>query len=268
MKRFIKKLGLFCVYTIIFLYIAFLIVPFALNPFISSYSKDISKLAEDTCGLKIKIEGLKLVTTPKLTAGVRIKEIGVNLPSGESVVAAENMQAKISLLPLLLKKVEADMFSIDYIDANLAVKPDGTFLIADYLPASDDNETKEQLTELPLGLKLSNRLPNVYIKEYLLSLTDLNSKKSYTLQGSNLKVTDFVLDKNIKFSAAGFAKLDKEPLFNFNIKVANYIMPNINLNDLVFVNGTSNNTPETSSPDEQFKISDIFKIFEGIKKMA
>ena len=267
-KSIFKKLGLFFIYAIAAIYIAFLILPLCINPFIASYSDNISKMAEEASGLKIKIEGLKIITTPKLTIGAKIGTIDIKLPTGEDLLSSENIQAKLSLIPLLARKVEVDMFSVDYIDATLAVKPDGNFQIIDFLPEAEEEDQKEQLTELPLGLKLSNRLPNIYIKEYILTLSDMKTHKSYTLQGGNLKVTDFVLDKNVKFSTAGFAKLDSEKLFTYDLKITNRIMPNINLNDLIFTQ--NNKSEENEKVENEITIKNytaiLFDILNGVKK--
>ena len=91
----------------------------------------------------------------------------------------------------------------------------------------------------------------------------MKTKKSYTLQGNNLKVTDFVLDKRVKFSTAGFVNLDGEKLFNYNIKADNRIMPNVNLNDLVFLkNDSADNTNTTENiPNQNTEVLALFDIF-------
>ena len=58
LKTIIKKLSLFIVYAFIGIYLLFLICPLILNPFLSKYSEQISKFAEENSGLKIKIEKL------------------------------------------------------------------------------------------------------------------------------------------------------------------------------------------------------------------
>jgi hypothetical protein len=56
---------------------------------------------------------------------------------------------------------------------------------------------------LPYGLKLSNRLPNVKIKDYKLTFVDALNNKSYFVKGEKFKIADFVLDKKIKLSTTG-----------------------------------------------------------------
>ena len=269
MKKIFKKLGLGILYTIAAIYIIFLILPIIINPFLSSYSEQISKMAEESCGLKIKIEKLGIITTPKLTVGIRIKNITAAIPNGDEFLSADNLKAKLSLIPLVSKKVEADVFSIDNIDLALKIKPDGNLEIIDYLPDANKEETKEQLTELPLGLKLSNKLPNIYVREYCLSMIDMKSRKEYTLQGGNLKITDFIINKKIKITTGGIAKLDGTEQFSYDIKILNKIMPEVELNDLIFAQvGTTEEIEDNTKIQEAPKPLpfSIFDIFEGIKR--
>lgn len=264
-KNILKKISLGILYVVGAIYVLFLVLPILINPFLSKYSDEISKLAEESCGLKIKIEKLKIVTTPKLTAGVKIGHISAALPTGEEFLSADNTQAKLSLIPILAKKIEVDMFSVDNIDATLKVKPDGDLQIIDFLPEVQVDDDKEQLTELPLGLKLSNRLPNISIKEYMLTMVDMRDNREYTLMGGNLKVSDFVLDKKVKFSTAGIVKLDGAQQFSYNIKLDNRIMPDIDLNDLIFAqNSTQEPDKEKKTPEQPIAFN-IIDIFKGIK---
>ncbi|MBR6098188.1 hypothetical protein IKP85_00410 [bacterium] len=262
-KSFWKKLGFGFIYFVAGIYLLFLILPIFINPFLGKYGEQIAKMAEESCGLKIKIEKLRIVTTPKLTIGLKIGYFAAALPNGEEIVSAENTQAKLSLVPLASKKLEIDMFSIDDIDATLKVKPDGNLEIIDYLPEAKDKKESEQLTSLPLGLKLSNRLPNVYIKEYMLTMVDMRDKREYTVQGGNLSVTDFVLDKNVKFSTVGVAKLDGVQFLAYNLKIYNKIMPDLDLNDLIFAQNsvTEDTSQEKKTPSEPlaFNFIDILK---------
>ncbi len=265
MKNIIKKLGLSVLYVLGGIYLLFLILPFIVNPFLTKYSDSISKMTEDTCGLKISIDKLRIVTTPKLTVGFKIASLKAALPNGEEFLSMDNTQAKLSIIPLLAKKVEGDVISIENIDAILKVKPNGDLLIIDYLPDVAENEEKEQLTSLPLGLKLSNRLPNIRIDEYSLSMVDMRDNRAYTLQGGNLKVTDFVLDKRVKFSTVGTISFNGTEQFKYDIKIYNKIMPDINLNDLIFAQNADNCNNQEKKTQNQNSTCNITDILKQIK---
>ena len=202
MNKFFKYTGITILSLVLIIYVLFLIIPFFINGIVNSYSPQISKAVEDSSGFKLKLDDIRLLTTPKLTVGLGISHIDVSLPNGESFLTADNVQGKLSLLPLLLKKIEIDMVGADNINANLKVKKDGKFLLEDYFPDEDKDDSQEvvqvnTMTELPFGLKLSNHLPNMYLKNYNISFVDIPTDKSYSIYGNNLLISDFILNKKI-----------------------------------------------------------------------
>ncbi len=261
-KLLLKKAGLVILSILLIIYAFFIIIPFCLNPFVTRYSDKLSGIAGEATGLNVKIDQLKLVTTLKLTAGVKASNISVKLPDGEDLFSAGNAQAKLSILPLLIGRIEADAVSADYINTTLKVKPDGNFLFTDYLPEQEPDETKEQMTSLPLGFKLSNRLPNINIKKYSLAAVDMRDNKTYSIQGNDLHVADFVLNKQVRFSTLGSASFDGAEQFKYNLKLFNKIMPDVDINELVFAGGAADQNNDGVEPIA-FNIIDIFK---GIKK--
>ena len=140
MNKFFKYTGITILSLVLIIYVLFLIIPFFINGIVNSYSPQISKAVEDSSGFKLKLDDIRLLTTPKLTVGLGISHIDVSLPNGESFLTADNVQGKLSLLPLLLKKIEIDMVGADNINANLKVKKDGKFLLEDYLPAENKDD--------------------------------------------------------------------------------------------------------------------------------
>lgn len=261
MNKFLKYTGITVLSLVLAVYILFLIVPFFINGVLNSYSSQISKMVQETSGFKLKLEGIRLLTTPKLTVGLGVAHIDAGLPSGESFLTADNVQGKLSLLPLLLKKIEIDVVGADNINANLKVKKDGKFLLEDFMPAENKDDVQDAaqsniVTELPFGLKLSNHLPDIYLKNYNISFIDMPTDKSYSLYGNNLSVNDFILNKKIKLSADAHFMLQDKVQFNLNIKLLNKIMPDVDLNDIVF-----SQKEQVTNEDVQsaLNIIDIFK---------
>ena len=60
MKNFFKYFGITILSIIIFVYILFLAAPLFLSGIANSYSAQISKIIEESCGFKVKIENIKL----------------------------------------------------------------------------------------------------------------------------------------------------------------------------------------------------------------
>lgn len=241
------------------LYILFLTVPFFLNGILNSHSEDIIKMVEETSGFKLKLENMQILTTPKLTVGAAAGHIEAALPTGEVFLSADNVQGKISLLPLLLRKIEIDTAGADNLNINLKIKKGGKFLIEDYLPKEDNNNEQAQAAAsapLPMGLKLSNHLPDIVLNNYNLSFIDMQSDKTYYISGNTIKVTDFILNKKVKILADGKVLLQDRNQFNYDVKIFNNIMPDMDLNELVFSPKTEN-TPVAEPVN--INIIDIFK---------
>ncbi len=256
----LKQAGKITVAVIASVYIVFLLIPLILSPILNSYSDKIEALAEEATGYKVKLEKLSVVTTPKLTAGIKIKSAELMIPTGEEFFEAENCKISLSLLPVLIGRIEADSVSIDSLSANLQVRQDGRFLIEEFLPQPDPDKSVETVKPLPLGFKLSNRLPNITIKDYIVTFIDMQSKSEYTLSGQNLRLSDFILDKKIKFSTKGKLTLNSNERLNFDIKLFNKLMPEIALNDLVF-----SPKPQETKTEQDF-VFNIIELFKSLDK--
>ncbi len=258
MNKFLKYTLISCVSFIVVLYAIFLLVPFFLTGIINSYSDEISSIVEKSCGFKLKLENMQVLSTPKLTVGAKAGHVELALPNGEKFLTVDNLQAKMSLIPILAKRIEVDMVGADNINVNLKVKKDGKFLIEDYIPQSDNKnaENSQTVVSLPYGLKLSNHLPNVIIHNYNVSFIDMPTDKTYSLYGDNISVSDFILNKKIKVAIDGKAMLQDRVQFNYDFKLLNKIMPNVDLNDLVFATNDEN---QDNAQEFNINFIDIFK---------
>lgn len=260
----LKKPVIITGYAILALYILFLVIPFAVSPFVNSYSHYLSKVIEDACGFKIKFENVKLVTTPKLTAGVKAAHISVITPNNDELLTTDNAQVKISLIPLLIKKIEIDFAGADDISAEFKLKKNGSFLLEEYFNKNtpeDNAALQSPASALPMGFKLSNHLPDIKIRHYKIAFVDLNDKKQYSVEGEKLTVSDFVLNKKIKLNAQGKITLAGAEQFNYNIKVFNRIMPELDLNELVFAEQNGGNRNK-----KQENPINILEVFKSINK--
>ncbi len=261
MNKFFKYAGITIAVVLIVLYALFFIIPFFLTSVVNSYSETVSKAIEDACGLKVKLENIRILTTPKLTVGAGVGHIEASLPTGETFFTADNVQGKLSIVPILARKIEIDMVGADNINANLKIKKDGKFLLEDYLVKSDEGEKatneKPTMTSLPFGFKLSNHLPNIIVNNYNISFIDIPTDKTYSIYGNNFSISDFILNKKIKISADGKLMLQDNVQFNYNVNLLNRVMPDINLNDIVFAPQTEETVEKQETP--VINPIDIFK---------
>lgn len=262
-KGNVKKFGIIFGTTIVSLYLLFLLLPFILSPIANSYTNKIQDLIKTSTGFDSKIEGLGIVTAPDLSVGVKVKNIELAIPTDDNpFFKSDNFKIRLALLPLLLKKVQLSGASADDLSGSLVVKKDGSFLVQDYIPTSDDNQNT--MTALPYGLTLSNHLPNIRVKKYKLTFIDAIDRKNYYLTGENFKISKFILDKQIKLSTNGKIVLDNDVVSNYDLKINNKIMPNIQLDDLVFPKTVS--VDNNQSKKEQAPTINIIDIFKSIKQ--
>lgn len=268
-----KKTGIISLSVIFGLYILFLALPFVISPFVNSYSEQIEQIIKTSVGIEANIDGFGVTSSPKLAVGVKIKKISLKLPEVESpFFEGDNLKGDLRLLPLIVKKVQFGTISAKSVYGSLNIQKDGEFEIADYFSAQEDTE-QEPMTALPFGLKFSNHLPDIKIHDYKISLVDISDKKDYCINGKNLSITDFILDKKVKVSTAGEIVFDGRKVSEYDIKINNNIMPKLQLDDLIFpkkVNVEENQTvtEKTSQSPVKFNITDIFETINNNKLTA
>ena len=261
-KKFLNilaKIGIFFAS----IYLLFLILPFLLLPVLNAFNSKISTEIEKATKFKVELNKIRIVTTPKLTVGAKIGDIKVYQPNGKLFVDAQNVQGKVSLLPLLAKKIEVDMVGADKVNLNLYVQKNGLFFIETYIsqlenmPAESVSKPSEPMV-LPFGFKLSNKLPDIKIKSHEVNFIEPDGKK-YSLTGEDTNIIDFIINKKIKFNSKGELNLDGYKAFTYDVDIYNKVMPDIDINDLL-QQSSSTGAAEVSQENFFFNIIDFFKL--------
>ena len=258
--KFWTKIGIISGSVLAGAFLLILLLPFILNLFIDKYTPQIVGEINKLTGLSAGMEEVRIVGTPKLTAGLKVKKFELYTPQKEPIFVADNFEVKMSLLPVLAKNIRADVVKFDNIDVTLKFNKDGDLDFLKYLPVAEEDANNadeiRQVNYLPFGLKLSNHLPDIHAGSYKITVTD--GKDNYTVKGGKTDITDFVLDKSIKIKGSGKVVLRDREQFNYNINLFNKIMPELDLNELVF-NPQEKETQKT----EDFKV-DVIGIFKGL----
>ena len=268
--NFLKKTGIAIAGTLATIYGLFLIAPFIISPIANNYLPMVNDEIKKATGLNSKIEDFRIVTTPKLTVGAKLGKFAILTPQDKEIFEAQNFAVKMSLIPLLAKRIEVDLVQVENVDLKLGVNKDGSFEIEKFLPTQIKNTTNQEKQpsetsnnlSLPLGLRLSNHLPDIKIGRYNIEFIDLSAGKKYGIEGDKTEITDLILNKSVKILASGKAKLADREQFKYNIKINNKIMPDIDLHELVF-NPIPQEEKAKKSSQEDFKIN-ILDIFKGI----
>ncbi len=258
----LKKIGMLTGSILAGLYVLFLLLPVILTPIVDSYSDKIEDAIKTASGFDADLDDISVVTSWNLSVGVKAKNISLAVPSSETpFIQAEDAGIKLALLPVLARKIQLDsVFAKDF-NGEIVIKKDGMPLVLDYLPQSEKPASEPFV--MPLGLKLSNHLPNICVKKYNLAFVDAITSKSYYTEGENLKISDFILDKKIKLGANGKIVFDDMLISEYDIKLDNRIMPKLSLNDIVFpqdiVIDEDKDIAKTEPEITSFNIIDLFK---------
>ena len=267
--NFIKKIGFAITGIIITIYALFLILPFIISPIANNYLPTLNNEIKKATGLTTKIEGFKIITTPKLTIGAKLEKFNILTPENKEILSANDFSIKMSLLSLLAKKIEIDIVKIENIDLKLRVNKDGSFELEKYIPKSEEQHSEKNETEqnntpiiLPFNLRLSNHLPDIKIGKYNITFIDISNGDTYSIEGNKTEATDIILNKGFKVLANGKFKLKEREQFNYNIKINNKLMPDLDLHELVF-NPQPIEEKEQNIPQEPIKIN-VINIFKGI----
>jgi len=247
-------------------YVLFLATPLIVSPMLNKYIPQINEEIQKATGLNTSIDEIKLVTTPKLTVGAKIGKFIILTPNNKEVLNANNFQVKMSLIPLLAKKIKVDSVTLGHIDVSLGLNKDGSFEIEKYLPEqTEPSENKSETSEtiiLPMNLKLSNHLPNIKIGPYNVNFIDISSGKTYTIKGNKIEITDFILNKSIKILADGNINLAGREQFKYDLKINNKLMPDLDLHEMVF-NPNYMKDKETKKSEQEIEVN-ILDIFRGL----
>lgn len=267
--KLLKILLISVVSFIAVIYILFILAPVIVSPVLNSKSGMVTSAIKESTGFEATLDGITLVTSWNLSAGVKVKEFKLTVPNADKpFFYAKDTGLKLSLLPLLHKKIQLDSLFSDAVYADIIVKKDGSLQLLDYLP-EQKGKPKESFN-LPMGIKLSNNLPSICVNTYRIAVIDKRTDHSYFMEGNDFKVTNFVLDKRVKFSTKGKLVFNDTTVSKYDIKLDNRIMPNIQLHDLVFpedvVVETEQEQTVLQNSENTFSLSEYIDILEKINQ--
>lgn len=266
-KSTLKKIGIVTLSLGLGAYVLFLCSPLVINQIIKGYTGLIKQEINKASGLNSELEGVKFVTTPKLTAGLKVAKFGLYTPDNEKILNAENFQVKMSLLPILLRRIELDAVQLGNADINLKFDKSGNLDLLKYfpeVPAQNEEQAQTVSSDLPLGIRLSNNLPDIKVSKYSLTLTD--GAKDYVFSGDKTEITKFIYNKSVQVVSSGKGILEGCEQFNYDLKVLNKIMPQGNLHDLVFNQEPVDEQEKPAS--EQVDMISVLKMIHDTKMTA
>lgn len=193
----------------VMLYLAFLFVlPYSVD--LNEYSPKITQMIQDNTGFQVNLEGLKIKTAWNLSAGASIKKVDLKYSSGEKFAQINNLQINLSLIPLLFKEVQVDKINAEKILANINVN-------------NKETTKPPMLNSKPSSFKYSKNMPDILVKKYRVSF--IKGKNKYSIKGTDLKISDFVLNEKIKVKSNGELILNEKNQISYNISVFSNVFP-------------------------------------------
>ena len=99
--------GVLAVFYIVYL---FVLPSFIKLDFVKNMAKSAAK---EQAGVDLKLGNIKLLTGFPLKAGVEVNDVELICSNGEKTLQAEKVNAKVSLLPLILKKIRISSINIE-----------------------------------------------------------------------------------------------------------------------------------------------------------
>lgn len=223
--NFIKKHKIFLSIILCIILVLYVLFVFALPKLVNlnNYKDEIKKLVEQSTKLSFELQDIKLVTTPSLKAGAKLSGLKIAYPDGKEIVAAENAEAKISILPLIFKTLKISDVTVNSPSFNLVFLTDGQIDIVKYI--TNNLEQTSQASQTPaaeLPLKISASLPVVKVTDYSLTLKDEKSSNMFAVKGNNFVFDKAVLNKHLRVTTDGKILVNDNTNVNYDVRLASF----------------------------------------------
>ncbi len=236
--RKLKIFGLVSASILTVFYIVYLLVlPIVVD---LSFAKDFVKtLAKEQIGVDINFDRMKLITGFPLKAGVKIINLNLTCDNSVEVAKLENASVKISLIPLIFKKIQISNVDINSLIINLDISKEGKLSLEKCFVISEQPETSSSKNDF--NFAIDEKLPVVKLKNIILNLKDAETLATLSLKLDELFLDKAVLNKHFFVDTQGKILLNEINNINFDLRIDSF-MPVI----------TSFESSEVSEPAEYF----------------
>ena len=129
MKNFFKITGIFTLSVLFVLYFAFLFfLPKQID--LNKYKPDFQKLVKENTDLTVDFDNVKVITSPLLEAGVKVKNIKVKLPDESVLFSADSFKGKVFLPELLWLTVRVSCAEVENPNLNVEIINSNKYKVA------------------------------------------------------------------------------------------------------------------------------------------
>lgn len=201
------------------LYLCFLLVlPNVIN--LNAYKSDLQKVVKNSCGLTVDFDGAKIVTTPMLSAGVKVKSCSVSIPDDTPFLKTDGAEVRIALPSLIFKTVKVSYANINNPAVNIDIVDGNKYALIDFLEKNTKSDTA-QTTENNFNFDFNVKVNKFAINNYSAKLNDLKSGHYLKLVGNSLILA--FDGKNIKVDTACDLFSDEAKNISATIDVKSYL---------------------------------------------
>lgn len=231
MNKVLKYFSYTLLSILVLIYIGFVFVlPNAVD--VNKFKSEIQKLTKEQAKLIIDFENAKIITTPMLSAGIKLDNLTVKLPDNSTLFSAENIKTRISLPSLFLLTVKVSCLEVNKPFINLEIINDEDFkvvkLVEDLLNAGKEQalEKQEKVVEKkgfqfnPAWIKI--KVPCVKINNYKLLVNDLKNKHYLDLHGEEL-ILGYFNGKTAKIKTYAEIYSDENKNITANIDIKTFL---------------------------------------------
>lgn len=171
LKRIFEKYGIFLILFFVFslTYLTWMhIVPAVMNFKISG--SDINNFLQPKIGFKVDSSNAHFYTTPLLGVGVKIKNFKLIYPEGRIddekmlFLKARVATFEVPLIPLMMRTIKFNEFSLRSVNANLYQDKDGKFVYLEEFKNGFNPNAKKYLLEVPDIVITSYNMPSYNAK--------------------------------------------------------------------------------------------------------
>ncbi len=217
------KVLLISIFTILAtLYLAFIFV-FPKFITLDRYTDKITQEIQKNTKLQIKLKNIKIKTGWDFSVKTLVNKTEIMYPTGEKFAQINNLEIKLSLIPILFKKIQIDKIYADKVMLNLDVDKNGNLILKEYFG----------LKKPVSGINFSNKQPDIFINKYRISVLEKNNPNKYTIKGSDLKITDFIFYEKVKISTTGHLEINEKKQILYDIKIFSKTFPQENKNNIL-----------------------------------
>ena len=199
-------------------YFSFLfIIPNIINP--NNYKQELITKINDATRLSLSYDKSEIITSPNLTVGIKLHNMEFKYQNGENLFKCDNFSAKISILPLLIKKIQISNIESESPHLFLSLTEENKLgIIEDFNSKPNDNT---HATIIPF--EFSQKLPKIKLYDYKVNITDKNKTDNLQISGDSFTLSNSELNKKAHIKTTGNTFLNGRKQIAYDLDIFSFL---------------------------------------------